>query len=51
MMATKKESRGCKCQGANVRVHMTARAFFTVLQHSSMEKVSKPAVGEVMQSC
>jgi len=36
---------GCKCQA------MTARAFFTMLQHSSMEKVSKPAVNGVMQFC
>ncbi len=24
---------GCKCQDANAGVHMTARAFFTMLQH------------------
>ena len=53
---------GCKCQGANVRVQrerekhfnhhqMTTRAVFTTLQHSSMDKLSKPAVGEGLQLC
>ena len=53
---------GCKCQGANVRVQrerekhfnhhqMTTRAVFTTLQHSSMDKLSKPAMGEVLQLC